>query len=187
MKPLGLNETGEITDAEEFKSCVGSNENFCGIGTPKLTLRDQNGTIISEYENHNHIVRVGRSALIRILGGFFGTTAVRIDRCAVGTGGVGTDPWVPIAPLDNDTALYNEVAGSRKNVDSITYGAGANPTEMTITTLFTSEAVNAIVSEAGLYLNNGAQTLFARYTFPSMYLRNDKGYSLEIAWNIKFS
>ncbi len=150
-------------------------------GTPTLTLRDADGNIIQKYTSNNLIVKVGRSALIKLL---TGDLSSHITQCAVGTDGVDAgDAFLPIAPTENDTALYAEVAGSRKNIDGYEYEVGTTPTMVTFTTLFTSLDVNAIVSEAGLFFDDG--TMFARYTFPSMYLKDDKGYSLEIAWEIQ--
>lgn len=152
------------------------------IGTPTLRLIDKDGNLIDEYTDHNLIVRMGRNQIIRFLANM---VTAGITSCAVGTGGVNiSDAFSPISPNETDIALVAEVPLSRKGIDSVALGDGATPTSLTFTTLFTSANVNAIVSEAGLFFNNGS--LFARYTFPSMYLRSDKGYSLEISWVIQF-
>lgn len=154
-------------------------------GTPTLTLFDRDGKVIKTYTSHNLIVKVGRSSIIKMLSA--GGVANNITKCEVGTGGVNVPPadqFAPIAPIDSDTALYHEVLASMTNINSYSYDDPTTPTMVTFVTLFTSSIVNNIVSEAGLFLSNGV--LFARYTFPSMYLRNDKGYSLQISWQIQF-
>ena len=151
-------------------------------GTPTITLRDADGNIIDQYTNHNLIVEIGRAQIIKFLKG---DVSAGITKCSVGTNGVDSNnAFSPISPKDSDTALYAEVTSARKNIDTVTYNEASSATQITFTTLFTSANVNAIVSEAGLFFTDGK--LFARYTFPSMYLKNDKGYSLEISWVVQF-
>jgi len=166
-----------------FANTIKTQDSTFGKGIPKLTLRDRDGNVIQEYTNRNTIVIVGRSKLIKML---TGDSNSRITQCALGTKGVDStiDPWIPIPPTENDTALYEEVVGSKKNIDSYIYEDGPRPLSVTFTTLFRSEDVDAIVSEAALIFND--ETMFARHTFPSMYLKADRGYSLEISWEIQF-
>jgi len=41
-----------------------------------------------------------------------------------------------------------------------------------------------MVNEVGLWLSD--DSLFARHTFPTMYLMADKGYSMEVDWTFEF-
>lgn len=177
---------GALTSSGNFVRSDTQEDFIVLKGSPALTLLDKDGNVVQSHTSSNLIVRVGRSAIIRMLAGHF-VAVTRVARCAVGTGGaLPATPWTPIAPTESDLGLAAEVIASRKDVDGFVYGAGTYPVEVTFTTLFTSEAVNDVVSEAGLFLNDPSQTMLARHTFPSMYLRSDKGYSLEIAWNIRF-
>lgn len=155
-------------------------------GTPTLILRDSNGKIVDKHRSGNLIVKLGRGAIIKLLSG---DLTSHISKCSVGTGGANPDtPFVAIPPTDDDSGLSAEVSGARKDIDGHIIGDGIDldgtETVVTFTTLFKSIDVNAIVNEAALFFGDG--TIFARYTFPSMYLKDDKGYSLEIAWEIQF-
>lgn len=180
------NEKSKMTEMPCWKYELEADTEYVKMkGTPTIRLLDManGGQVIKEYTNHNLIVKIGRSAIVKMLAGSL--TNIKVAKCALGTQGVNAlvDPWLPIAPIDSEIALKHEV-GIRKDV-AFTMDTATPPTYVVFTTLFSSSDINDIVSEAGLFLTDGT-TMLARYTFPSMYLRNDKGYALEISWKIQF-
>lgn len=138
--------------------------------------------VIERHIDHNLVVNVGKSGLLRMLAEGISAKA---DKIAIGSGGVAEgNPFIPIAPLATDRALAKQVM--QKTIDTHTYEYDVNGKVVSVTfkTLFISSEVNAIVSEVGIIMNN--LDMFARHTFPSMYLGADKGYSLEILWTFLF-
>jgi hypothetical protein len=152
-------------------------------GMPKLIVRDRDGNIVNVIESGNLVVRKGRNSLVRMLTGEY---TGRIATIELGEGGVlPGSPFDPIAPQVTDLALVSPFNPKKEgNIAGFAYGAGTDPGEVQFSIIFDSSVVNAIVSEAALKFLDG--TLYARYTFPSVYLRADKGYSLEIIWTISF-
>ena len=157
-----------------------SDEYITARGEVKLTRRNLlTGEIIGQpYEDHNLIVIIGREAVLHILGG--DRTNSAITKIALGTGGAPVDnPFSPVPPVDGDVALVTEVF--RDNLDSHSY---PTRTSLRFVKLVTSDQINAIVNEALLLFNDNI-TALARFTYPSQYLRNDFGSSLEIDWTIQ--
>ena len=145
-----------------------------------VTLRDRDGNVVDSNIGHNLIMDNGKLELVKRL---CGDSAGTLNYCAVGTGGVAGDPFTPIAPVSTATALNAEVF--RSTFTSKTYGlSGAS--NVVLSTIFLSTAVNNIISEAGLFMAVTGGVMFARYTFPSMYLKMDRGFSLAIDWTIQF-
>jgi hypothetical protein len=74
----------------DFDARAGLNieDSFAGKGNVLINLRRiDTGELIETIENHNLIVKVGRSELIRQLAGE-GTTTGRITKCAIGSDGL---------------------------------------------------------------------------------------------------
>lgn len=159
------------------------------IGRVSKILRDRDGNVVQEHTSGNLVVNVGKNYLLKLLTG--DTAGTFIASLAVGTLGVSSgDQFTPIMPTISDTGLAGPISGSGgiKAVDSYTYNGTSPQTSVTFKAVFSSSDVNQIVSEAVLQFNNsGTAVIFARHTFPAMYLRNDKGYSLEVSWTIAFA
>jgi len=145
-----------------------------------VRLVDSQNDIIASHTGHNLILNNGKLELLKRL---CGDSANTLGWCAVGTGGVGVDPFTPIDPIATQISLNAEVL--RLPFASKIYGASGAVT-VTLSTVFLSTQVNNIVSEAGLCMASNGGIVFARYTYPSMYLKADRGYSLEVDWTIQF-
>lgn len=154
------------------------------LGKPTLILRDSKGNVIETITSSNMVVNSGRNALLRLLTGEY---TQKITKIELGSGGVTVgDPFtaLPVSPNDLSlTAPFGPIV--EKNISGFSYDAGTYPTQGQFTVIFDSSEVDKIVSEAALKFADGR--LYARYTFPSVYLKVDKGYSLEIIWATNFS
>ena len=153
-------------------------------GNVKRRLIDlSTGEIVQSDEHHNMIVNTGRYNILKMLNGE--GIGLQITQCSVGSGGalVETDPFTPIPPTPTDVALVDQKYIS--NIGDSFYNGAAEPyNSLTFATAFLSSDVNAMINEVGLWLTGGI--LFARHTFPTMYMMADKGYSLEIDWTFEF-
>jgi hypothetical protein len=65
----------------DAKSNINIVDSFIGRGNVLINLRNSSGEIIETIENHNLIVKTGRSELINQIAGQ-GTTTGRITKCA---------------------------------------------------------------------------------------------------------
>ena len=140
--------------------------------------------IVETIENHNLIVKTGRSELIKLLGDQLTGNTGRIKQCSVGKGGADiSTPFVPIAPTAADTALLQTVR--RQDIGSVVVDVTSTNPKVTFTTLFNCTDVNSIVNEAALWFDSSA-IMFARYTFKTVPLEADAGMSMEIIWTIEF-
>lgn len=159
-------------------------DSFSGRGNVLINIRDmKTGEIVETVENHNLIVKIGRSELIKQLAGQ-GATTGKITKCAVGANGTyANDPFNPKAPVDSDTGLLQ--SKFMKTIGTTTVDTTQTNPKVTFTTLFTCTEVNSLVSECGLFFDNGT-TMFARYTFKTISLENTSGFSMEIQWTIEF-
>lgn len=159
-------------------------ESIDPLGKPTLILRDRDGNIVNEICSSNLVVNSGRNGLLRLLTGDY---TQKITKIELGSGGVaGGDPFVALPVSAADTALASPFAPViEKTISGYSYDAGTFPTQGHFSVIFDSAEVDKIVSEAALKFADGR--LYARYTFPSVYLKSDKGYSLEIIWSVNFS
>jgi hypothetical protein len=165
------------------KKIIESNvDSFNAKGNVRIRVFDKDGKLVETIENHNLIVKSGRSELIKKIAGT--STLNKIGKCAVGNGGaLQATPFNPISPVDGDTTLGAQVF--IKDVGTAaTDLSGTNP-QVTFTTLFTCAEVNSLVNECGLFFTDGT-TIFARYTFKTVSLENTSGFSMEIDWTIQF-
>jgi hypothetical protein len=152
-------------------------------GRPRIIVRDKDGNIVRDFEDGNLVINSGRNALVRLLNGDY---SGKISSIELGEGGTTGDPWTPVDPLATDTGLTTPFSPAvSKAISGFEYGEGDDPTDINFSTIFESYEVNQVVNEAVLKFDDGV--VYAKYTFPSVYLRDDKGYSLEIVWNIRFS
>ena len=150
-------------------------------GDVKITVFDENGNIIETREGRNLIVNNGKQLLAKRIGG---AADAAVTHMAIGTGGAASEtPFTPYTPAATNTALGTEVAGQRQAV-TVTYPA-TNQVKFTAT--FTSTNVNNNVNEVGLFNASTAGTMFARYCFATIYLKNDITASLQVDWTITFS
>ena len=150
-------------------------------GRVQKILRDENGSIVQLHDDHNLVVNIGIEKLLKlIMGSYTGTVA----KCSVGSGGAPSDnAFAPISPTVSDTGLTTFVM-SKLIGTSVLNGASPS-TSATFTTLFTSVEANCLANEVALLFADNS--IFAKHTFPTMYLKNDRGYSLEVIWTIQIT
>lgn len=147
-------------------------------------IENKTGTIVETIENHNLIVKTGRSELIKLLAGQLGSNTGAIKQCSVGKGGADVaTPFTPIAPTAADTALLQAVR--KQDVGFVAIDLASTNPRVTFTTLFNCADVNSLVNEAALWFENST-IMFARYTFKTVPLEADAGMSMEIIWTIEF-
>lgn len=181
-----MNFIKEISDFFKIKkNAIWINDEFVDpLGVPRLIVRDREGNIVDDFEGHNLVVNSGRNALLRFLMGDYTLALTKIE---LGSGGATVgDPFTPLPVSAADLTLaspFNPVVV--KTITGKAYDAGTYPTKGELSVIFDSSEVNQIVSEAALKFSDNR--LYARYTFPSVYLKADKGYSLEIIWSTNFS
>lgn len=154
-------------------------------GNVKINIiENETGQTVETIENHNLIVKVGRSELIKLLAGQLGSNTGVIKQCSVGKGGADiATPFVPIAPTPADTALVQSVR--KQDVGSVVADLASTNPRVTFTTLFNCSDVNSLVNEAALWFENST-IMFARYTFKTVPLEADAGMSMEVIWTIEF-
>ena len=156
-------------------------DSFSGRGDVKITLLKE-GREVEVIENHNLIVKTGRTEMIKRLAGSSGLSS--ITKMSVGSGGAPTStPFTPNTPVDADTALATPKY--QKTIDTITPNLGATNPQVTFTATFDSASVNSLVNESGLFWNDGT-TIFARYCFKTVSLESGSGFSMRIDWTIQF-
>lgn len=166
-----------------FKEKSNFNSKVDPKGMPRLIVRDKDGEIIRDFTDGNLVLNSGRNALVQFLNGDY---AASISDIELGEGGTSGDAWTPIEPLATDTGLNTPFSPAvEKGISGVEYGTGTPPTQVSFSTIFESYEVDEIVNEAVLKFSDGK--IYAKYTFPSVYLRQDRGYSLEIIWNIRFA
>lgn len=147
-------------------------------------IDNETKAIIDTIENHNLIVKTGRSELVKMLGSQLGANTGKIKQCSVGKGGADiATPFSPIAPTAADTSLLQSVR--KQDVGSVVIDTASTNPKVTFTTLFNCADVNSIVNEAALWFENST-IMFARYTFKTIPLEMDAGMSMEIIWTIEF-
>lgn len=159
-------------------------ESFSARGNVCIDLiNKETGEITRAYENHNLIVKSGRSMLINMLAG---VSMFSVKKMKIGKGGADiiNSPFVPISPLDGEVDLATPITTNTIN-STATDLAGTNP-KVTFVSLFDCEVVNSYVNECGLFFNDGPITMFARHTFPTVSLESTSGFTMQISWTIEF-
>lgn len=158
-------------------------DSFSGKGTVSVCLlRKEDNSIAEEFTNHNLIVKVGRSELIKLIAK---QSTKGVTKMSIGKGGANlvTSPFSPVAPVDSDVGLYTQmgiVAISSTTVDT----AVTNP-KVTFVALFDCDVINSLVNECGLVFDDNT-TLFARHTFKTVSLETGTDFALQITWTIEF-
>lgn len=187
-------------------------DKFKFTGKVTRRMRDNEGNIIEEHYDENLIVNSGKNRLIRnvvdgtrvkLVGCMIGrdsNTPMNITNNA---------GWIPNKPMPTDTLAtivgdgernprqqgFNKieyldsegnVLGYKTDVeDTIPLGRWKDVFSIRYYILFKSTDVDMIVNAVGMVMNADAKTpenLFSKHTFPWMYLKADRGYSLEIIW-----
>lgn len=163
---------------------VSINELVSPEGRPVIIVRDRDGNTVQTIEDHNMVLNIGRNKLVRMLSGDY--TGKYLKYIELGKGGTTGDPWTPVEPAKTDIGLTTPlVPAVSKAVSGFDYGTDPVPTQVSFSIIFDSSEVNEIVSEAVLKFSDNS--IYAKYTFPSVYLKADKGYSMEIIWMTKFA
>lgn len=159
-------------------------DSFTGRGMVKKELIDKTtGKVVQTLEDHNLIVKTGRSAMIKILAGEMTSS---VTKMAVGSGGTAdltTNAFNPVAPEDGNTDLKTKkhtVNVSSKQTDT----SQTNP-RVTFVALFDCNDVNSLVNECGLFFADNT-TMFARHTFDTVSLKSTSNFTLQITWVIEF-
>lgn len=161
---------------------INTNDTFRPKGNVKIKIIDKStNEVIEELENHNLIVKKGRSELIKIL---TGQSTKKITKIAIGSGGApSSTPFAPTPPTDNDAGLATAV--KLQNINNTQIDLNATNPKMIFTAIFDSAYVNSLVNECGLFFDDGA-TMFARHTFKTVPLDDSSNFTLEITWTIEF-
>lgn len=159
-------------------------DHFEGRGMVKKVLIDnRTGEVVKEFEEHNLIVKTGRSALIRMIAGELNSSITKMGIGSGGTEDLGANAFNPVPPIDGDTSLTAEVAKvsiSQRNVDI----SNTNP-RVTFIALFDCAEVNSLVNECGLFFEDES-AMFARHTFDTVSLKDSSNFSLQVSWTIEF-
>ena len=159
------------------------NEEIKGKGTVTRKFIDKNtGEIINEIMEPNLIVKIGRTELIKLLGGL---SAQKVSKMGVGSGGADVigAPFVPIPPQDGNTGLAS--AKRIQNIQTTTTDFTKTNPKITFVTTFDCDQVNSYVNELGLFFTDGT-TIFSRYTFKTVPLFTGDNIMMETSWQIEF-
>jgi hypothetical protein len=158
-------------------------DSFRGKGTVEIkVLRKSDNSVAEEFTDHNLIVKVGRSEMVKLLAK---KSTKGVTKMAIGKGGADlvNSPFTPIAPVDSDTALHAKVG--MVDISSSTVDTSVTNPKVTFVALFDCVVVNSLVNECGLMFDDST-TLFARHTFKTVPLENDTGFALQVTWTIEF-
>ena len=159
------------------------NEEIKGKGTVTRKFIDKNtGEIINEIMEPNLIVKIGRTGLIKLLGGL---STQKVSKMGVGSGGADVigAPFVPIPPQDGDTGLAS--AKRIQDIQTTTTDFTKTNPKITFVTTFDCDQVNSYVNELGLFFTDGT-TIFSRYTFRTVPLFTGDNIMMETSWQIEF-
>lgn len=169
----------EVNSALNYKI----NDSFCGRGNVLVELRRKSdNSLVSSSEDHNLIVKVGRSELIKLL---VKQSTKGVTKMAIGKGGanIASSPFSPVAPVDSDSALYTPVG--TVTISTTTVDTAVTNPKVTFVALFDCAVINSLVNECGLLFDDSA-TLFARHTFKTVSLESGTDFALQITWTIEF-
>lgn len=158
-------------------------DSFHGKGTVNVQVISKvDNSVVQDFTNHNLIVKVGRSELIKLL---VKQSAKSITKMAIGKGGADlvNSPFTPIAPTDSNTTLQTQVG--IVDISSSTVDIAVTNPKVTFVALFDCEVINSLVNECGLIFDDGT-TLFARHTFKTVSLESGTDFALQVTWTIEF-
>ena len=175
-------------------------------------LYTERGELIESHSHENLIVNSGKSRIIRnifdgtdirLVGCMIGRDVNSPMNLTNDSGWIPTDPkptdtkativgdgstnarqqgFNKIEFLDKGGAVLGYITGT---TNTMTSSSWMNVMAVRYYTLFKSSDVNMIVNAVGMVMSNDdktAELLFSKHTFPWMYLKADRGYSLEIIW-----
>ena len=175
-------------------------------------LYNERGELIESHNHENLIVNSGKSRIIRNIfdGTDIRLVGCMIGRDVNSPMNLTNDSgWIPTDPKPTDTKAtiigdgstnarqqgFNKIEFLDKGGAVLGYKTGTTNTMASSSwmnvmavryyTLFKSSDVNMIVNAVGMVMSNDDKTtelLFSKHTFPWMYLKADRGYSLEIIW-----
>ena len=175
-------------------------------------LYNERGELIESHNHENLIVNSGKSRIIRNIfdGTDIRLVGCMIGRDVNSPMNLTNDSgWIPTDPKPTDTKAtivgdgstnarqqgFNKIEFLDKGGAVLGYRTGTTNTMVSSSwmnvmairyyTLFKSSDVNMIVNAVGMVMANDdktAELLFSKHTFPWMYLKADRGYSLEIIW-----
>ena len=175
-------------------------------------LYNERGELIESHSHENLIVDSGKSRIIRNIfdGTDIRLVGCMIGRDVNSPMNLTNDSaWIPTDPKPTDTKAtivgdgstnarqqgFNKIEFLDKGGAVLGYKTGTTNTMVSSSwmnvmavryyTLFKSSDVNMIVNAVGMIMANDDKTtelLFSKHTFPWMYLKADRGYSLEIIW-----
>lgn len=187
-------------------------DKFKVCGHVTRNLYDEKGSLIETHENENLIVDSGKNRIMRniydgtpinLVGCLMGRDSNTPMNLTNDSG------WIPEPPRPEDkksTIVGDGTTNARQQsfnkiefldkagnvigyktdtVDTMTNATWANVMSVRYYVLFKSSDVNMIVNCVGMIMDNNSKTsenLFSKHTFPWMYLKSDRGYSLEIIW-----
>ncbi|MGL5714940.1 MAG: hypothetical protein ACRCX2_18130 [Paraclostridium sp.] len=159
-------------------------DSFRGVGTVNINVLDKHtNQVIDNRLSNNLIVKTGRNTLVNMLAGKKNTSVTKI---AIGRGGCAdltTNAFNPIPPTDGDTDLKTKIL-TNDIVSSEVDTTKSNP-KVVFTTVFDCTDVNSLVNECGLFFSDEI-TMFARYTFDTISLKDSSNLLLQISWTIEF-
>lgn len=191
---------------------LNKNEKFRFRGTVDRIMRDLEGNIIEEHRGENLIVDAGKNRLVRNIydGTRVRLVGCRIGRDGNTPMNINNNAgWIPNPPMPSDTLdtivgdghipptqqAFNKIEflGKDNNVlgfktdtdDTLPPSKWGEVFAIRYYTLFKSTDVNMIVNAVAMVMDADPKTnerLFSKHTFPWMYLKADRGYSLEIIW-----
>lgn len=148
-------------------------------GVFSLRVKDRDGNIVEEYEDHNMIVNGAKLVMAKLI------SNASLDNLVVGKIGFGTGLASATA---GDTGLGN--LDKLKNIDSYEYPAGTADRVQFNWSLGYGECNDKDLTEFGLFCNDGTGTLenpgtlFAKKTRRAIY--KDDTLSFEGSWTIIF-
>ena len=175
-------------------------------------LYNERGELVESHSHENLIVDSGKSRIIRNIfdGTDIRLVGCMIGRDVNSPMNLTNDSgWIPTDPKPTDTKAtivgdgstnarqqgFNKiefldkggaVLGCRTGTtNTMVSSSWMNVMAVRYYTLFKSSDVNMIVNAVGMVMANDDKTtelLFSKHTFPWMYLKADRGYSLEIIW-----
>lgn len=196
------------------REAVSSNDKFKFEGKVSRILRDKDGNILEAHHSENLIVNSGKNRLVRcvydgtnvrLIGCIMGRDKNTPMTIQNNTG------WLPTAPKPEDTLdtvigdgtvmprqqafnkiefldMTGNVLGYKTDTeDTMPQGRWKDVFSVRYYILYKSTDVNMIVNCVGMIMDTDSKTsekLFSKHTFPWMYLRADRGYSLEIIWTM---
>lgn len=139
-----------------------------------------------EFSDHNLIVSKGREGLIDLL---IGVKPKTLKYIRWGKGGAlafpDGDPLAPLPVSDTDEDVTSFLLDKQLSVPT-----RPSPTQVVYSETLISDEVNSDVNEAAMMFEDNVtfvRTIFARITFPTLRLTNDRGTGIDLTWTFNFT